>query len=107
MERESPFSLISVNNYCYLIKQNENKRITLGDKVKDLVSGFTGIATARHTYLNRCDRVTVQPAYISKEGKLPGSCTFDEPQLKVLKAKVVAQGSKLTGGPDKFIDEGR
>lgn len=81
--------------------------VNLGDKVKDKVSGFSGIATARHSYLNGCNRITVQPSYIVKEAKLPESCTFDEPQLKVLKSKVVPQGSKLTGGPDKFMDEGR
>ena len=81
--------------------------ITLGDKVKDTVSGFTGIAVSRHSYLNGCDRISVQPAYKLKEGKLPDSCTFDEPQLKILKSSVVPQGSKLTGGPDKYMDEGR
>lgn len=81
--------------------------INLGDKVKDIVTGFVGIATARHSYLNGCDRLTIQPSYKVKEGIQPDSQTFDEPQLKIVKSSVVLQGSKLTGGVDKFIDEGR
>lgn len=76
--------------------------ISLGDKVKDKVSGFSGIATCRHEYLNGCDRFTVQPP-VGKDGKLPDEMTFDEPQLKVLKSAVVEMGSKLTGGPERSM----
>lgn len=81
-------------------------KVTLGDKVKDKVSGFTGIAVSCHSYLNGCNRITVQPA-IDKEKRLPDSATFDEPQLEIITKKKIKQGSKLTGGPSKYIDEGR
>lgn len=74
--------------------------INLGDKVKDTVSGFEGIAVCRHSYLNGCDRITVQPP-TNKDGTLPAELSFDEPQLKVTKKKVVAEGNKETGGPEK------
>lgn len=80
--------------------------VNLGDKVKDTVSGFIGIVVSEHNYLNGCKRVTVQPA-IDKDKKLPESQTFDEPQLKVLIKEKVKEGSKITGGPDKYMDEGR
>ena len=80
--------------------------VNLGDKVKDTVSNFTGIAVSCHTYLNGCNRITVQPS-VDKNKKLPESQTFDEPQLKVLIAGKVKEGSKDTGGPDRYMDEGR
>jgi len=75
--------------------------IELGDEVKDTVSGFKGVAVCRHSYLNGCDRITIQPKAETKGTSLPGECSFDEPQLVLVKAKVVPQGSKKTGGPER------
>lgn len=33
-----------------------NKQIVLGDKIKDLVSGFQGIATCEVKYMNGCEK---------------------------------------------------
>ena len=74
----------------------------LGFKVKDSVSGFVGIAVAEYRYINGCTRVTVQPK-VDKEGKLPESQTFDEPQLIVLSKKQI-KGKTDTGGPEKYPD---
>jgi hypothetical protein len=60
--------------------------IELGDEVQDTITGFKGIAIARHTYLQGCDRISVQPK-VNKEGKNQDSVAFDEPQLKVIKPK--------------------
>ncbi len=75
--------------------------VNLGDKVKDKVSGFTGIATARHEYLNGCVRISVDPDKLGKEGAKGEGHVFDEPQLEIVKrAKViVAQPAKPPGGP--------
>ena len=80
--------------------------VKLGDKVKDSVSGFKGIAVSRHIYLNGCDRISIQPK-VDKEGKHPECRSFDEPQLLVLTKKVIKVGSKKTGGTDKYMDEGK
>jgi len=80
--------------------------VTLGDKVKDKISGFSGIAVSRHSYLNGCDRISVQPI-VDKKGKHPDSMSFDEPQLKVLKKRVGKIGNRKVGGPSKYMDEGR
>lgn len=77
--------------------------IKLGTEVVDIVSGFCGIAVARHSYLNGCDRITVQPK-TNKDGKLPEEKTFDEPQLKKISTKTIKRGSKKTGGPEKHPD---
>jgi len=80
--------------------------VKLGDKVKDSVSGFKGIAVSRHAYLNGCDRISIQPA-VNKKGEILESQTFDEPQLKVMQKKVIKLGDRTVGGPSKFMDEGR
>ncbi len=81
--------------------------VKLGDKVKDTVTGFTGIAVSQHIYLQGCARFTVQPL-IKEDGMLPAAESFDGPQLEVVKVGVVKQGSKTNdGGPDRFMDKGK
>ena len=82
--------------------------VNLGDQVRDMVSGFKGIAVSRHSYLQGCDRITVQPS-IDKDGKLPESASFDEPQLEVLKAGKVRRTAapEYSGGPEKFPDSAK
>ena len=73
--------------------------ITLGQKVKDLVSGFTGVAYGRSTFLNGCNRIGVQPQ-IREDGTLPQDQWFDEPQLVVVDEKpVLPPGNRKKGGP--------
>lgn len=81
-------------------------KLNLGDKVKDTVTGFTGIAVARTTWLHGCDRVTIQPEGLTKEGKVHDNFTFDEMQLVVVKENAVKstregvnKTKKVTGGP--------
>ena len=57
--------------------------IALGSIVKDHVTGFTGVAENRATFLYGCDRYCIQPK-ISEDGKIPESAMIDEPQLEVL-----------------------
>ena len=80
------------------------KKTKLGDEVEDKVSGFKGVAIAFHDYLNGCRRISVQPQ-VDKDGKLPDSATFDEPQIKVItKEKAKAEtGQNRTGGPEKYM----
>lgn len=83
------------------------QKLELGDEVKDRVSGFRGIATCRHSYLNGCDRINVQPKATDKNSSLPDEMSFDEPQLIVVKKGVVKQGKKDTGGPARHLDTKR
>jgi hypothetical protein len=75
--------------------------INLGDKVKDKVSGFEGIAVARHSYLNGCDRISIQPV-IKEDGTLPEDETFDEPQLEVIEVEYARRANNDIGGPEKY-----
>ena len=86
----------------YTSKDFNMREIKLGEKVKDIVSGFTGIAIARTEYLNGCIQYTVQ----SKKGKDNEikNVDIDEEQIKkvddgILKKKKVTN----TGGPKKSV----
>jgi hypothetical protein len=70
----------------------------LGDKVKDTVTGFTGIAVCKAEWLNGCTRWSVQDQKL-RNGNVGELQTFDEPQLYVVKSAAVSRGSQSTGGP--------
>ena len=55
--------------------------IELGAKVRDKVSGYEGVATARYEYMNGCERYEVSGA--DKDGK-PEGFVFDVQQLTIL-----------------------
>ena len=62
--------------------------IQLGDKVKDTVSGATGIAIARTEWMHGCVRIFVQ-AQETKDGKPAETFSVDEPQLVVVENAAV------------------
>tara|TARA_Y100000310_G_scaffold314646_1_gene364221 strand:- start:810 stop:1070 length:261 start_codon:yes stop_codon:yes gene_type:complete len=84
--------------------------VRLGDKVRDPITGFEGVAVSSHYYLHGCARISVQPP-VDKEGKLPEIQSFDEPQLEIVQLQV-AKGDPVLpggrpGGPDKYEDTER
>lgn len=91
------------------------KKIELGDKVKDTVTGFVGIAVARINWIAGCNRIIVMPqCKKGKEHELEEDKTFDEPLLKVLKKKAVKGEEKkkkeetagTTGGTIGYLKYG-
>ena len=56
-----------------------NETVVLGQRYRDPVSGWEGIAVCFHSYMFGCRRVTV--AGKDSDGK-PDEYTFDEPQLE-------------------------
>ncbi len=74
--------------------------IKLGDQVRDVITGFKGIAVSRCTYLNGCDHIGIQPK-ASKDGALPPMEWIDLPQVEIIKAKRVSNKprEKKLGGP--------
>ena len=77
--------------------------INLGDEAKDSITGYKGIAICRHTYLQGCDRITLATK-VTKDNPDPMDCSFDEPQLILIKAKkVVGNGDKVYGGPARHM----
>lgn len=64
------------------------KPIGLGDRVKDPLSGFSGIIESITTWLHGCIRVGVRPEKLDKDGK-PRECQhFDQSQLVLVKRRV-------------------
>ncbi len=83
---------------------SETFKFDLGDKVKDRVTGFTGIVMARTEWFNGCVRYQLQRDKIGKDGKLPDTEPFDEQQLDLLvhsKIKPARETEARTGGPRK------
>ena len=58
--------------------------IELGTKVRDIVSNFRGIATARAEYRFCTPRIQVSPDRIDSDGKLIEPVWFEEAQLTQL-----------------------
>ena len=59
-----------------------NETLKLGSKVKDKITGFTGIITGKAEYLTGCNQYVVQPQ-CSKDnkGSYPEAQWFDEGRL--------------------------
>lgn len=75
------------------------EQIELGRKVKCKITGFTGVAICRTTYMNGCARVGVQPP-VDKDGKHPDSMYIDENMVEYVgKTKINAGVEHERGGP--------
>ena len=59
--------------------------IGLGQKVRDAVTGFEGIAISRVEYLNGCVQYCVKPR-VGQENKMPDGEYIDSQQLEVVEA---------------------
>lgn len=74
--------------------------IKLGEKVKDVVSEFIGIAVARTTWLYGCARIEVVPK-VKKNNEKEESIWFDEDGLMTIGRGVIKKPKKKpkpTGG---------
>ncbi len=54
---------------------------TLGAKLRDVVTGFEGIATSRIEYINGCVQYALVPK-VDKDGKMPPGEYFDFQRLE-------------------------
>lgn len=83
--------------------KNQTGGVKLGDRCRDEITGFEGIATGKYDYLYGCCRIQLQPDKLDDKGRPLGSEVFDEAQLVVIEAGArkgrppVAATS--TGGP--------
>ena len=75
------------------------KEIQLGETVRDVITGFSGVVTAKCTYITGCDQVHVQPRQSDKDGRWYDVTRLEvdnsTPVLELPKIEVVAK----TGGP--------
>lgn len=72
--------------------------IKLGQKVRDKITGFEGIAIARTEWLYSCVRLGVQGQKVKDDGTLPEAQWFDEPQLEPIE-EVERPKPRTNGGP--------
>jgi hypothetical protein len=84
------------------------KDINLGDRVKDIVTGFTGIAAGRYEYMTGCTQYGVAPEKL-KDGAVADWATFDESRLTIVKRSAVKLRKApeiADGGPSPFVGMG-
>jgi hypothetical protein len=76
--------------------------LKLGDKVKDRITGFTGIVVARTDWLYGCVRFVVQPQTMH-DGKPVEPLSFDEDSLEMQEPESLTDSAvKATGGDRDF-----
>ncbi len=76
--------------------------IKLGDFVKDMITGFTGIASSRTEHLFGCVHIGITSNRMDKDGVPVGVMNFDEQRVVRLDQRdvVVSPDSTATsGGP--------
>lgn len=77
--------------------------VKLGNKVKDNITGFFGIAVARSEWLHGCNRIAIEPQEL-KDGMPIEAQWFDEQRVEILVDKepeVSPDNTATSGGPQK------
>ena len=64
------------------------KKVELGDRVKDKVSGFNGVVVAITKFLTGCDRACIDPG-CNKDGSMAEAQSIDVLTLEVIEKKAV------------------
>jgi hypothetical protein len=74
--------------------------MTLGDRLRDVVTGFTGIAISRIHYLNGCEQYQLAPEQL-EDGKVVEPEWFDIQRLEVAAPAAFTPANRLAavGGP--------
>lgn len=98
----------------------KKQKPTLGDTVRHTITKFEGVVVAFTTWLNGCERISVQPQKLDpKEGKPREIQVFDIQELEVVKsashppvvhaqpAPRVMPASRDTGGPRQAMPRGQ
>lgn len=72
----------------------------LGRKVKDKITGFSGIVTGVCSYITGCDQYLVAPK-VNKDGTYVKSQWFDENRVMVVGKSLITIEDERVSGPDK------
>lgn len=77
--------------------------IKLGSRVKDVYTGFAGIAIGRSEWLYGCARFLVEPFDLDKDGKVREAVWFDEQRVELLQEQppINTTGGINPGGPSQ------
>lgn len=75
--------------------------IELGDRVKDVITGYEGIVNGRTKWLTGCDTIGILPTELDKDGK-----TREPMWVDVTRIEVIEKGAIKLGKGDKSEDNG-
>jgi hypothetical protein len=73
--------------------------ITLGQKYKDKITGFEGIATGYVKYISGCNQALLAPS-VSKDNVPKDAAWFDEQRLESVGKKIITLDNTKTPGFD-------
>ena len=71
----------------------------LGSKVKDIITGYTGIVRSRTQYLTGCNTYGIQNTELQKDGSMSKWEYFDEDLITQVGKTVILKEREPTGGP--------
>lgn len=81
--------------------------IQLGDRVKDSISGFSGIAQGHALYRFGCAQFLITPEKLKEDGSELGSSWFDEQRVMLIDKLSPATPAPPSGGPQSNAPRGR
>ena len=70
--------------------------IAMGDKVKDTLSGFTGVVLARCEHITGCNQIFILPKS-DKENEIKDGIWFDIERIEKITDRAVQLGARRTG----------
>lgn len=75
-----------------------NPEINFGDEAKDKVTGFKGLITSMHAYIDGCIQFGLSPP-VDKNGEIRDTLQFDSARIMIVKKAKVEVNADPTGGP--------
>lgn len=79
-------------------------KFELGEGVKDVISGFSGVVMGRSQFLTGCNQYSVSPTKLDKDGKRQDWEYFDENRLVATGKSVKLPTSKDESKPVRGFD---
>lgn len=70
--------------------------VAMGDKVKDTLTGFTGVVIARVEHMTGCNQLFVLPKS-DKENEIKNGCWFDIERIEKIADREVQLQARRTG----------
>lgn len=86
-----------------MTQDSEETTPNLGDKVKDRMTGFEGLVVGMTCWVTGCDRASVVPQTLDKDGQPQKSVTFDITQLEVLQKRAYFSDHPRVKNPPKVV----
>jgi hypothetical protein len=79
-------------------------KFEMGAELKDVVTGFQGVVTARVEWLTGCNQYRLQPQGLTADGKIKEADQFDENRVEQVSDGITLPGTNANN-PDKSIKD--